>query len=143
MNWPRNLSPARARVFDFVGKAYHFECPQCHYRAKVSGGVDSGIHCEVQTLVCRDCRELMDVFTKVQRREGATEKIKFPGFFRPEIPPVILRDGSPANRLVWQKFPLACPVAPKHQVEAWQDLGRCPRCGNFMEKNGFPTKIWD
>ena len=75
MNWPRNLSPARARVFDFVGKAYHFECPQCHYRAKVSGGVDSGIHCEVQTLVCRDCRELMDVFTKVQRREGATEKI--------------------------------------------------------------------
>jgi transposase-like protein len=143
MNWRKNLSPARAQAFETVGKTYHFECPHCHYCAKVSGGADSGIHCEVQTVVCRDCRELMDVFTKVRRREGANEQIKFPGFFRPEIPPVILRDGSTVGRLVWQKFLLACPVEPKHTVAAWNNPGRCPRCGSFMEKNGFPTKIWD
>jgi len=126
-----------------VGKTHQFECLLCHYRAKVSGGADSGVHCEVQTVVCRDCRELMDVFTKVRRREGAEKKIKFPAFFRPEIPPVILRDGSIKTPWVWQKFPLACPAGAKHFVEAWNDPGRCPRCGNFMEKNGFPTKIWD
>ena len=126
-----------------MGRTYLFECPQCQYRAKLSGGADSGVHCEVQTVVCRDCRELIDVFTKVRRREGASEIIKFPGFFRPEIPPVVLRDGSAVARLVWQKFQLACPAGAKHFVEAWNYPGRCPRCGNFMEKNGFPTRIWD
>ena len=137
------MSPAHARESETVGKTYQFECSLCHYRAKVSGGADSGVHCVVQTVVCRDCRALMDVFTKVRRREGVDEKIKFPGFFRPEIPPVILRDVLAKERLVWQKFLLACLVGPKHKVEAWNDPGRCPRCGNFMEKNGFPTKIWD
>lgn len=143
MNWRKNLSPARVQAFECVGKTYQFECLPCHYRAKICGGADSGVHCEVQTVACRDCRELIDVFTKVRRREGVEEKIKFPGFFRPEIPPVILRDGKRGERLVWQKFQPACPVEEKHFVEAWNDPGRCPRCGSFMEKNGFPLRIWD
>ena len=126
-----------------MGKTYQFECLLCHYRAKVSGGADSGVHCEVQTVVCRDCRELFDVFTKLRRRVGAEEKIKFPGFFRPEIPPVILRDGSAPLRLVWQKFPPACPANAKHFVEPWRNPGRCPRCGNSMEKDGLPYRLWD
>ena len=126
-----------------MGRTYHFECSHCHYRAKVSGGADSGVHCEVQTVVCRDCRELLDVFTKVRRRADASPKIKFPAFFRPEIPPVILRDGSKGGRLVWHKFKPACPANPEHFVEIWNDPGRCPRCGNFMEKNGLPFRLWD
>jgi hypothetical protein len=126
-----------------MGRTYHFECPYCHYRAKVSGGTDSGMHCEVQTVVCRDCRELLDVFVKLRRHVGAGEKIKFPAFFRPEIPPVVLRDGSAGQRLVWQKFQPSCPVAVKHFVEPWRDPGRCPRCGNFMEKDGLPYRLWD
>jgi len=56
---------------------------------------------------------------------------------------VILRDGAANQRLVWQKFPPACPVGAKHLVEPWRDPGRCPRCGNFMEKNGLPFRRWD
>ena len=137
------MSPARVPAFERMGQTYHFECLVCHYRARISGGADSGVHCEVQTVVCRDCRELMDVFTKVRRHADASSAIKFPGFFRPEIPPVILRDGSAAGRLVWQKFSLGCPVSAKHFVETWNDPGRCPRCGNFMEKNGVPFRRWD
>jgi hypothetical protein len=125
-----------------VGKTFQFECPQCHYRAQVSGGADSGWHCEVQTVVCRDCRELFDVFTRVRRRAGAVELVKFPGFYRPEIPPVVLLDGT-LGRLVWQECKLACPVVARHFVEPWSDPGRCPRCGNFLEKNGFPFRLWD
>ncbi len=141
MNWRKNLSPARAQEFENVGKTYQFECLLCHYRAKICGGADSGIHCEVQTVMCRDCRELMDVFTKVRRR--VAEKIKFPAFFRPEIPPVNLRGGAADGQLVWQMLKIACPVSAKHFVEVWNNPGRCPRCGNFMEKNGFPNRIWD
>lgn len=127
-----------------MGRTYHFECPHCFYRAKVSGGTDSGNHCEVQTVVCRQCRELFDVFTKLrQPAEAAGRKVRFQGFLRSEIPPVILHESPPRRRLVWRKFPPACPVDAKHPVEVWQDPGRCPRCGNFMEKNGLPFRLWD
>jgi hypothetical protein len=132
-----------------VGKTYQFECPLCQYQAKISGGADGGVHCEIQTVICRDCRQLYDVYTKVQRRAGVAEKVKFPGFFRPEIPPVILREStsrpgtSAPVKLVWQKFAPTCPVEAKHRVEVWKDPGRCPRCGCFMDKGGFPFRNWD
>jgi len=126
-----------------MGRTYQFECPYCFYRAKVSGGADSGIHCEVQTVVCRDCRALLDVFTKVRRRVGVAAVIKFPGFFRPEIPPVILYDGTDGHGLVWENYQPTCPVESKHHVETWTNPGRCPRCGTFLEKNGRPFRLWD
>ncbi len=132
-----------------MGRTYHFECPCCHYRAKVSGGSDSGVHCEIQTIVCRNCRELFDVFTRQCRRADAVDLIKFPGFYRPVIPPVILGDSSVNPQrarprpLVWRKLKPVCPVEPKHFVEPWRDPGRCPRCGNFLEKTGLPFRLWD
>ena len=135
--------------FKRMGKTYLFECPLCQYRAKISGGTDSGLHCEIQTVICRECRELFDVFTRQRRRADAADVIKFPGFYRPEIPPVILCDSSVNPKrerprpLVWRNFKLTCPVEPKHFVEPWNDPGRCPRCGNFLEKNGLPFRLWD
>jgi hypothetical protein len=135
--------------FKSVGKTYLFECPQCQYRVKISGGADSGRHCEIQTVLCRDCRELYDVFRRQRRRADAADLIKFPGFYRPDIPPVILGQSSvnPSSKtpapLVWRETELVCPVDPEHSVEPWNDPGRCPRCGNFMEKNGFPYRAWD
>ena len=116
--------------FKYMGRTYIFECPLCQYRAQISGGADSGVHCEIQTVVCRDCRELFDVFTRQRRRTDAIDLIKFPGFYRPEIPPVILSDSSvnpkrlPPRPLIWRDFKLACPVEPKHVVEPWRDPDR-------------------
>jgi hypothetical protein len=132
-----------------VGKTYMFECPQCQYRAKISGGADSGEHCEIQTIVCRDCKELYDVFKRRRRRADAVDLVKFPGFYCPEIPPTVLGDSSvnpsrkPLAPLVWRDTKLACPVEPKHFVESWNDPGRCPRCGNFMDRIGFAYRAWD
>ena len=135
--------------FRDVGKTYQFECPQCQYRAKISGGADSGWHCEIQTVICRDCKELFDVFRRQRRRADAVDLIKFPGFYRPDIPPTILGQSSvnpsqkPPPPLVWRATALACPMEPKHQVEPWRDPGRCPRCGNFMERDGIAFRAWD
>jgi hypothetical protein len=135
---------AKELYFRRMGRTYHFECPQCQYRAKVSGGVDSGVHCEVQTVVCLDCRELQDVFTRLRGEESAlARKPKFPDFFTPEIPPVLLADSSGKRKLVWKQFLLACPVNAQHKVEPWGEPGRCPRCGNFMEKDGIPFRLWE
>jgi hypothetical protein len=132
-----------------VGKTYLFECPQCQYRTKISGGADSGRHCIIQTVICRDCRELYDVFTRQRRRADEVDLVKFRGFYQPEILPVILGQSSINSSsaspppLVWRETAPACPVEPRHWVEPWNDPGRCPRCGSFMEKGGFPYRAWD
>jgi hypothetical protein len=122
-----------------MGKTYVFECGLCHYRVKISGGADSGLDCAVQTIVCRDCRELFDVFTRVRRQAAPPGKFKSE---RLEIPPVAL-PGSPARQTGWQKSNLSCPVNPKHCVEPWKNPGRCPRCGNYLEPNGLAFRLWD
>jgi hypothetical protein len=122
-----------------MGKTYLFECDLCHYRVKISGGVDTGLDCDIQTVACRDCKELFDVFTRVRRQSTPVGKFKA---LNPEIPPAALA-GSPAQDRDWQKLAPACPHGPKHRVEPWKDPGRCPRCGNFMAKNGLPFRVWD
>ncbi len=122
-----------------MGKTYLFECGLCQYRAKVSGGADSGIDCEVQTVICHDCHELFDVFTRVRRQASPVGKFK-PRL--PEIPPAAL-PGSDAFKDGWQSYPLACPRDVKHNVEPWRNPGRCPRCGNYLDQNGFPFRHWD
>ena len=122
-----------------MGKTYQFECSLCHYRTRISGGTDRGVDCEVQTVICHDCRELFDSFTRVRRQAAPVDSFRPK---HPEIPPVAL-PGSTAHSEAWQACQLACPINPKHFVEPWQDPGRCPRCGNFMEKNGFPFRSWD
>lgn len=123
-----------------MGKTYEFECGLCHYRVKVSGGADSGADCEVQTVVCHECRELFDVFTRVRRQAAPAGKFKPK---HPEIPPVALPGSAAYQQNEWQKPKPVCPANPQHDVEPWNDPGRCPRCGNFMEKNGFPRRLWD
>jgi hypothetical protein len=133
-----------------MGRTFHYHCTQCPYQASISGGADGGRDCDVQTILCRECRELYDVFTRVRRVAGQRESArKFSAFTRPEIPPVILRDslfaGKPAKprRFEWVKMKPACPVSAKHQVEAWKHPGRCPRCHAFMEPIGLPFRVWE
>jgi transposase-like protein len=138
-----------------VGKTYHFECPHCHYRARVSGGVDEGTSCRVQTILCHDCRELFDVFTRVRKRQQATVTKRTLMYAEIVIPPALLVQQplrefqeKPASRpqpppSFWENLAIFCPVTRSHRVESWSDPGRCPRCGNFLEKNGYPWKLWD
>ena len=128
---------------EVMGKTYLYECGLCHYSVRVSGGSAAGVNCETQTVLCRDCRELFDVFRKVRRQSSPVGKFRA---MNPEIPPAGLA-GSPAKERSWEKPELACPMEYdkkiKHRVEVWNDPGRCPRCGNYMEKNGMAFRLWD
>jgi hypothetical protein len=48
-----------------MGACFDYRCsnPSCGYEATVSGGRDMGFCGEVQTMVCLDCKELMNVLT--------------------------------------------------------------------------------
>jgi hypothetical protein len=47
------------------------------------------------------------------------------------------------KKFKWVSFKIRCPVSPIHRVHAWSDPGKCPRCGNFMEKNALPFRYWE
>jgi len=116
--------------------------------------VDGGINFFVQTIMCRDCKELYDAVTRIKVVAGpgmGSEVTRF-GRINPrgwnKNPPSFQ---SALNRLTftggghfkWVRFPLQCPVMSFHRVQAWTDPDKCPRCGVYLEKNTLPFRIWD
>jgi hypothetical protein len=147
-----------------MGRTFHFDCPRCHYQARVSGGADSGVNCAVQTIVCLDCCQLFDVFTRLRLRVDKDEptppavRAKSSRYLLANalvIPPLWLmenpwsvfspkrRPSAPRKRWHWKDMKPVCPVADAHRIKIWNAPDRCPRCGNYLEKNGFPYRLWD
>ncbi|HXP59053.1 MAG TPA: hypothetical protein VN829_01110 [Dongiaceae bacterium] len=144
-----------------MGRSYWFECSKCGYRVKVSGRADRGVNVFVQTIHCRECRELLDVVTRIRIPDEVRERARpsayatgSPGRKLPAQswaangPPSfqaalgrLTRTGS--TRFRWLDFRLRCPVSPSHSVQGWSDPGKCPKCGVFLEKNGVPYRIWE
>jgi len=147
-----------------MGRTFQFECPQCQYQARVGGGADTGINCAVQTIVCLDCRRLFDVFTRFRLREGEEEPA--PAGVKTRSGPNLLpagvnilpfwlvknpwsvfapgrRSSDPPKQQHWAAVKPVCPVAASHQIKIWNAPGRCPRCGNHLEKNGLPYRLWE
>jgi len=135
-----------------MGRSYLFECSKCGYNATVSGGADAGGEFSVQTAACRDCRVLFD---SVVRWRVPDNGLKYVPDFRlrlrksdQETPPSIevalsrlpLLD---IRKFKWVQFKPRCAVSLAHRVHVWNEPGKCPRCGNFMDKNALPFRYWD
>jgi hypothetical protein len=140
-----------------MGRSYWFECPKCGYRAKVSGRADRGVGVCVQTILCRDCKELYDAVTRLRvvdqlsgsggagklhegRFPKARPAITVPPTFQSALSRLPLLGGK---RTRWMPFTIQCPVSAIHRVRSWNDPDQCPRCGIFLEKGGLPYRLWD
>src|SRR6185295_15601785 len=103
-----------------MGRTYLFECTKCGYRAKVSGGADDGLQFAVQTILCRDCRELYDAVTRMRMPLVATlnrwklKTSRLDAVKGPTTPPkfqaVLNRLPPTGRRFRWLRFQPACPV---------------------------------
>jgi hypothetical protein len=142
-----------------MGRTYLFECSRCEFRAKVSGRADKGFALQVQTILCRDCKNLYDAVTRLKTaelpptktRKGAAE-IRGSNLLktqpRPESAPTFQ---AALNRLAfpgarkhrWVEFRMRCPVSPSHRVRIWNEPDSCPKCGIPLEKHPLPFRIWD
>jgi hypothetical protein len=134
-----------------MGRSYLFECPKCSYKTHAAGRAERGVHFSVQTILCQDCRQLYDAVTSLKIPEDADEKAVLPSRFKkrapgqpPDFDAVVNRLALiPSKKPKWVRFKISCPITPSHQVEAWNDPGKCPRCGVFLEKNALPFRLWD
>jgi hypothetical protein len=132
---------------EFMGRTYVFHCSRCGYQAQVSGGREEGFHCVTQTVACSDCKALHEVAVKL-RVAAALPALKSNVRPRKELlpspidPTKILLFGEPP-RTKWVIQKPGCPVAKNHRVTIWTAPGKCPRCGNFMERTVLPFRVWD
>lgn len=122
-----------------MGRTYLFECSKCGYRVRVAGGAAEGEHFAVQTIVCVDCRALHDAVTRCK----AWSRLR--GNSAPTPPKItaMLTRLPPRGARPWLKFKPACPVLPWHRIRLWKQPDKCPKCGNFLESNATPFRIWD
>lgn len=142
-----------------MGRSYWFECARCGYRTKVSGRADRGLDFFVQTILCRECKELYDAVTRlrlaIESRAGPNRKsagLRLGGLLSqlrvPAVPPTFLAvlnrlPITGATRFAWVRFKLQCPVSAAHRVESWNEPDKCPRCGIQLERNVLPYRIWE
>jgi hypothetical protein len=122
----------------------------------VSGCADRGFHFSVQTILCRDCKELYDAVTWLKIPAEIKSKplfgLQHQRFHRQghvaDAPPAF---DSVLNRLLfagarklhWLQFKIRCPVSPAHRVRIWNEPDKCPRCGFPLERNTMPFRIWE
>ena len=140
-----------------MGRSYWFECAKCGYRARVSGRADEGLSFVVQTILCRDCRELYDVVTRLKVAEETGGWGTFGSFQKARTGKLPARIASPpafqtvlnrlppkgAKRLAWLPFEIRCPVSAFHRVRSWNHPDRCPKCGLHLDKSALPYRLWD
>jgi hypothetical protein len=128
---------------------------------KVSGRADRGVNVFVETIHCRDCKELHDAVTRIRIPDEIQDRVRTSfcagGLLRPKLagwawaangPPSFLAalgrlSYTGSTRFKWLDFKLQCPVSPSHSVQRWSEPGKCPRCGIFLDKNAVPYRIWE
>ena len=142
-----------------MGRSYWFECCKCGYRAQVAGRADRGLNFSVQTILCRDCRELFDAVTRLRVPNEASLNNAFKFSATPGVRSLFSSSHTPkppsfqivANRLPqfalnqfkWLTYKLQCPASPLHRVQQWREPGQCPRCGVLLERHALPYRIWE
>ena len=133
-----------------MGRSYLFECPKCCYKTEVSGGADNGLDFSVQTAACRDCRVVFDSVVRLRIPDnGFRLDFQRMGLRKTdaEAPPsfesVLNHLPLLGMKFKWTQFRIRCPVSLAHRVNPWNEPGKCPRCGTFMEKNALPFRFWE
>jgi hypothetical protein len=140
-----------------MGRSYWFECPKCGYRARVSGRADQGLSFVVQTILCRDCKELYDAVTRLKVPGESVGLGTFGGFRNARLAKAHVRLTSPpafqavlnrlppagARRFTWLPFEIQCPVSRVHRVRSWNHPDRCPKCSIHLDKSAVPYRLWD
>ncbi len=111
-----------------------FRCPNCDFRAEVSGGEDRGLEVYIQTVVCKECTEIRDVPARRFELPEDREKIYPDQQAKPLISAWLIFKAGELRRAAkpesvaaqcthlshyWKQVVLKCPNNPFHKVVPW------------------------
>src|SRR5437763_16988547 len=111
-----------------MGERFTFTCESCGYSALVSGAGDAGEAICTQTILCFDCKVLMDIVTAATRAEAEELDLE-------------LLDKIEKFHL-W-KVRMKCENDGDHRWREWNAPDICPKCGNQMPQGLGPMMLWD
>jgi DNA-directed RNA polymerase subunit RPC12/RpoP len=97
-----------------VGELFAVRCPDCGYQAEISGGVDAGDLVITRTMVCLNCKQVVDVVVGESHPGSAGSDTDFG----------------------------RCPRCRGRKVVPWRKDRPCPKCGKRMTK-GRSVCLWD
>lgn len=101
-----------------MGTKQSYRCDRCGYEVMTSGGFDYGMLMAVRTMVCLDCRELVDI------EVGSSSDYAM-------------------DRENFVEKPEPCDDCGKRNLTPWEDE-RCPRCPGKMKVDPNGDVIcWD
>ena len=98
------------------------------HSALVSGGLDGGDTFWTQTILCLECKELMDAVTTVRRGFEQAE-MELTGEIDEECSAFVVR--------------VRCENDPAHRWREWNFPDVCPRCGGPMSQDPHIGMLWD
>ena len=101
-----------------MGSLFEFKCKKCGYSTQVSGGRDRGMMAYVETMVCADCKELVDVLVAIEGPDGPVK--------------------DPSRAEDYDR----CPECRGKSVMSWREGQPCPKCGGPIS-SGEMTVLWD
>lgn len=102
-----------------MGNLIKFTCGHCGYSAEVSGGKGYGMNAIVQTMICKNCNELVDILIGLCGRKG---KIGDPDYDKDLVG--------------------GCPECCGKDLLTWDESKSCPKCQGGMTE-GDVTADWD
>ena len=85
---------------------------------RVCGGPDRGMMAYVETMVCADCKELVDVLVAIEGPDGPVK--------------------DPSRAEDFDK----CPSCRGKSVTSWPEERPCPKCGGHVSR-GEMSLLWD
>ena len=126
-----------------MGRYFEFTCRACGYKAVVSGGDDMGLLCVTTTIVCYDCKELLDVPVSFEPWDEENDLSNAP-IVCPGRPPSseLKNDDEDEYGDEDEEEDEEDYSNPTHKVERWSHPGKCPRCGDTLEA-GDCVLLWD
>jgi hypothetical protein len=99
-----------------MGTIFQFSCPNCGYKAEVSGGKDFGFTAATNTILCKNCKKLYDVVTSKESWKACEDD--------------------------WLPPAYQCPKSKRHEVELWFHPGACPKCSLTLVRED-EILLWD
>jgi ribosomal protein L37AE/L43A len=109
-----------------MGQKLTYKCKKCGYSTMTSAGLDWGFLAVVETHICLNCKEVVDVLVGEQGKvfeKGKDKKAQF---------------GS-------LKDFYTCPECRGTAIEKWDaDIRPCPKCDGRLEKDESAGEmLWD
>lgn len=101
-----------------MGILVEFTCGNCGYKTQASGGSDRGEVIATQSMICRDCTEVVDVIVGV------------------------ISDAPDYDKSINKERIGRCPRCNGANVFVWDESWPCPKCDEKMVQ-GSVVLWWD